>query len=127
MVSIDDWHETQLHWGHESGKASVRVLQENAKEPLEGAEQRTVDDGRNVLPAVRTHVYAAQPPGHLVVELEGAHLPLAPQRVCDEEVRLRPIEPAFALGALVAVRADRSVQCRRQRGLCAGPCCIVTD
>src|SRR5262249_5903511 len=37
------------------------------------------------------------------------------------------VEPAFALGALVAVRADGRVERRSQRGLCAGPGRIVTD
>src|SRR5215472_3693650 len=54
MVPVGDGHETELHRCHERRETTVGVLQQDAQEALEGAEQRSVDDGRNVLPAVRT-------------------------------------------------------------------------
>src|SRR5262249_59697783 len=80
-----------------------------------------------MLAAARTRVPPAAPPGHLVVEVKGAQLPVAPEGVRDEQVYLRPVEPAFAFGAVVAVLPDRRVKCRGQRGLGVGPGRVVAD
>src|SRR5262245_3543469 len=53
------------------------MLDEDAHEPLERAEQRAMDDVRGVLVVVGAHVREAEPLRHLRVELDGAHLPRA--------------------------------------------------
>ena len=54
-----------------------------------------------MLLVVRSHVGAVEPLRLLAVELDRAHLPRATHRVVHEEVDLRAVERAFALGDAV--------------------------
>jgi hypothetical protein len=84
------------------------VLDHDADEPLEGAQDRAVQHHRAVLFAVRADVGRVQPFGQVEVGLERAALPFAADRVGQLEVELRPVERAFAGVELVLV-ADRRI------------------
>ena len=57
------------------------MLDEDADEALEGAKERAVDHHGLVLGVVRAGVLQVEAVGHLVVELDGAELPGASDRV----------------------------------------------
>ena len=72
------------------------VLEQDPEEALEGADQRAVEHHRPVLGVVGARVDQVEALGE-VVELHGAELPGAPQRVAHVHVDLRPVEGAVAL------------------------------
>ena len=71
------------------------VLDQDADEALERAEQRPVDHEDRVLLIVGAHVGEPEAGGHLRVELDRAQLPRAAERVGDVKVDLRAVERAF--------------------------------
>src|SRR5690606_23173778 len=70
------------------------------------SEDRAVDDHRAVLRVILAYVREIEELGVLIVELDGAELPAAADRVLDVEVDLRTVERAVALLQLV-VESDR--------------------
>ena len=68
------------------------VLDQDGDEPLEGAAHGAVDDHRPVLRVVLADVAEVEPLRRGVVELDGAQLPLPPDRVGDVEVDLGTVE-----------------------------------
>ena len=72
------------------------MLDQDADEALERPVERPVHDVEVVLGVVGPYVLQAEARGHLRVELDRPHLPLAPERVVHEEVDLRAVEGAFA-------------------------------
>ena len=81
------------------------MLEKDPDEALEGAEQRAVDHHRHVLRVVGARVGQAEALGHVVVELDGAELPRAAERVGHVQVDLRRVERALPLGDRVLVPA----------------------
>jgi hypothetical protein len=94
------------------GQLSGVVLDHDADEPLEGAEDRTVKHDGPVFLAIRADVIGIQPLGQVEIGLEGAALPFTPDRVGQLEVELGAVERAFARVDLVVVadRQDRLFQ-----------------
>jgi hypothetical protein len=86
-------------WRGASQKGSARVvLDQEADEALEGAEDGAVEHDGAVLGAVLADIGRVEPLGQHVVELEGAGLPGAADRVGEVEFELRAVEGALALG-----------------------------
>jgi len=83
-------------WEQATERARV-VLDEDAEEALDGAEERAVDHVGLVLLAVRPHVGEVEALGQVEVELDGSELPGAPEGVLDLHVDLRAVERAAAL------------------------------
>ncbi len=73
------------------------MLNEDADEPLEAAEDGTVDDDGRLLRVVPVGVGELEPAGELEVELDGGALPLAAERIDDVEVELGAVEGAVAM------------------------------
>ena len=74
------------------------MLDEDADEPLQAPQRRPVDHHRLVAGVVGADVLAVEALGtrEVVVELDGAELPLAAEGVVDDEVDLRAVESGFA-------------------------------
>ena len=81
----------------QNGKAPVVVLGDDADEALEAAVDGVVDDDRPLEAAIGGAVLEVEALRQLVVGLDGGHLPLAAERVLDEDVDLRRVERAAAL------------------------------
>ena len=90
------------------------MLDQDPGEALHRAEQRAVDHHRPVLGVVLALVGELEALGHLEVELAGAALPRAPERVGDVEVDLRAVEGALPRADLVlaALALERLAQPR---------------
>ena len=73
------------------------MLDEDGDEALHRPERRAVDDDRAVLLPVRARVFELEAVGHHIVHLHGAQLPLAAERIADDEVNLRAVEGGLAL------------------------------
>ena len=91
----------------QSGKAAVVVLDEDAEEPLERAEQGPVDHVGPVRLAVLADVGHVEALGHVEVELDGRALPEAADGVLDLDVDLGAVEDRLALHPLVGAGAGR--------------------
>ena len=83
-------------------------------EALEGAHQRPVDHHRPVLGVVGAGVGEVEALGQVVVELDGAELPRAAERVGHVQVDLRAVERAVAL-------VDVVLEALATRARCAAP------
>src|SRR4051794_35536481 len=68
------------------------VLDEDADEALERAEERAVDNEHRMLDVVGAHVGEPETLRHLPVQLDRPELPRAAERVGDVQVDLRPVE-----------------------------------
>ena len=95
-MAVGDGHDHGLHRREPERERTGVVLDQDADEALEGAEQRPVDHRRDMLGVVLAGIADAEPAGHLEVELDGAHLPRAADRVGHVQVDLRPVERAVA-------------------------------
>jgi len=80
------------------------VLEQHAKEPLDGTEQGAVQHDRAMTLIVGTDVFEAEALGQLEVGLNRRELPLAADRVAHVDVDLRAVERrvTFADGVLHA-------------------------
>ncbi len=72
------------------------MLGDHADEPLEGSEDRVVDDHRPLEAALRGAVLEVEALRQLVVELDGRGLPLPAEGILDEDVDLRRVEGGSA-------------------------------
>src|SRR6185369_13279618 len=72
------------------------VLDQNGDEALEAAEDCTMNHDRPVLGVVGADVFQVEVLRLLVVELNRCALPLAPDRIRNIEIDLRPVERAIA-------------------------------
>src|SRR3954469_6029504 len=79
------------------------MLDQDAEEALERADDRAVKHHRNVLLAVLADVEGAEPLGHDIIELERAALPGAADRIGQMEFELWRIEGALARQFLPAI------------------------
>ena len=88
------------------------MLDQDADKALHRAEDRAVQHDRGVAAAVLADIGGAEPPRHLEIELQGAALPVAAERVAQDEFELRPVERALAGVERIGEpgRLDRSVQ-----------------
>ena len=72
------------------------MLDQDADKALHRAEDRAVQHDRRVPPAILADIDRAEPLGHVEIELQGAALPVAAERVAQDEFELRPVERALA-------------------------------
>ena len=84
-----------------SRQLALEVLEQDPDEPLVGAHQRPVDHHRAVLGVVGAGVGEVEALREVVVELNGAELPRAAERVGHVHVDLRAVEGAVALVEVV--------------------------
>ncbi len=96
-VLLADGHDSHLHGGEPERERAAVVLDQDADESLERAEERPVDDEDGMLAVVGAHVGEPEPSRHLRIELDRPHLPRAPEHVGHVEVDLRAVERALAL------------------------------
>ena len=68
------------------------IFYEDADKTLERADDRTVQHDRMPARVVFSHILGAQPLRHVEVNLHGAALPGAPQRVLQRVLNLRAVE-----------------------------------
>ena len=117
-VAVGDRQHDRLDRRQPDRELAGVVLDEHADEALEGAHQRAVDHHRAVLGVVGARVGEVEALGHHVVELDGAELPRAADRVGHVQVDLRPVEGAVALVDLVLEPAvvERLLQRAPRRG-----------
>ena len=95
-VAVGDRQHDRLHRRQPDREAAGVVLDQDPGEALHRAEQGAVDHHRAVRRVVGAGVGEVEALGHLEVELAGAALPGAAERVGDVEVDLRPVEGAVA-------------------------------
>ena len=111
-VAVGDRQHGGLHRRQPERELARVVLDQDPDEALERAQQRAVDHHRPVLGVVGARVGELEALGHVVVELHGAELPRAADRVGHVQVDLRAVEGAVALVEVVleaaAARARRS-------------------
>jgi len=80
------------------------VLDQDPDESLETAEDGAVQHHRVMLRTVLADIFGAKPHRQVEIGLEGAALPFPPDRIGQLEVKLRPVEGAFAGVDLIIVR-----------------------
>ena len=93
---VGDREHDRLHGRDPEREVARRVLDQDAEEPLERAEDRAVQDDRPVRLAVLADVREVEALGLREVALDRAELPGAADRVLDVEVDLRAVEGAVA-------------------------------
>jgi len=71
------------------------VFDDNAKEPLDGTQDRAMDHDRTLLAAFGVCIFKSEPFRLVEVELDGGELPFAADRIFRNEVELRTIERRF--------------------------------
>ena len=118
VVAVGDRQHDRLDRRQPERELAGVVLDQDPDEALEGAHQRAVDHHRAVLGVVGAGVGELEALGHRVVELDGAELPRAADRVGHVQVDLRAVERAVALVELVleaALRRARSASAASAR------------
>jgi hypothetical protein len=113
-------HRRQPHWQ----RAGV-LLDQDADEALEAADDGAVQHDGAMPRAVFADVFGVQPLGHVRVHLDGAALPLAAQRVLQGVFDLGAVERALA--RQVGEFAARRAQAVGQRGLGLVPAFLTAD
>src|SRR5579884_360199 len=111
-VALADGDHAHLHRREPERERAAEVLDQDADEALERAEERTVDHHRRPLAVLVRRVLEAEPLRHLEVELHGAELPAAAERVLHVHVDLRTVKRTLArhLDELDAAVAQRPPQ-----------------
>ncbi len=97
----DDRRHHHLHRRQPEREAAGVLLDQDAEEPLEGAEDGAVQHDRAVARAVLADVFGVQPLRHVEVDLQRAALPVAADGVAQHEFQLRAVERALARVQLV--------------------------
>ena len=120
MVAVGDRQDDRLSGASQSGSSPREVLDQDPDEALIGAHQRAMDHHRLMFGIVGPAVGETEALGHVVVELAGAELPGAPQRVGHVQVDLRAIEGAVAGVQLVLEPRTRA------RSISAASLCPIT-
>lgn len=95
-LGVGDRHHLYLDGGQPRGEGSGIMLNENAEETFQRAEQRTVHHIGLMLLAVFAGVGKVETLGKVEVELNRAELPFTPKGILDLHVDLRAIEGATA-------------------------------
>ena len=95
-MAVGDRQDDRLHRRQPGREAARVVLDQDPGEALHRAEQGAVDHHRPVGIVVGAGVGEVEALRHLEVELAGAALPGAAERVGDVEVDLRPVEGTVA-------------------------------
>ena len=96
VVAVGDRQHDHLQRRQPERQLAGEVLEQDPDEALVGAHQRAVDHHRLVLGVVGAGVGEAEALGQVVVELAGAELPGAAERVGHVHVDLRAVEGAVA-------------------------------
>lgn len=120
-----DGGDHRLHWRQPEGQAAGMVLDENAGEPLQRAEDGAMQHDRRVAVAVFADVLGIKAAGQVQVHLDGAALPVAADGIAQHELQLGAVERAFA-GEQAVVDAHR-LQRIGQRGFGLVPEVIGAD
>ena len=105
-----DRHDADLHGAEPEGERALEVLDEDADEALHRAEDGAVQHDGLLVAAVLGDVLEVEVLRQLEVELQGADLPLAAERVLHLEVDLRAVEGAVALVDFVIALAVLAVE-----------------
>ena len=98
-MGVGDGEHDRLDRRQPEGQLAPVVLEHDADETLVGAEQRAVDHHGAMLGVVLAGVREREALGHRVIELDGAELPGAAERVAHVHVDLRPVEGTLTLGS----------------------------
>ena len=101
------------------------MLDEDGDEALERSVDRPVQNCRPVLGVVLADVGEVESRRRVVIELDGAELPLAPDAVGDLEVDLRAVKRAIA--RLQLVRTSQRVERAAKERLGAIPQDVIAD
>src|SRR5579885_28716 len=99
--AVGDRQHRDLHRREPHRKRARLLLDEDAEEALNRAEQRAVNHHGAVRLVVLADVLKLEALRQVEVPLHGAELPQATDGVLDLEVNLRPVERGLALDALV--------------------------
>src|SRR5215467_6942360 len=99
------------------------VLEQNGEKALERAEHRAVQHDWGALRAVFIDVVGTEALWHVEVNLQGSALPVATDRIPEDELELRPVEGALPL--VHAVVDAGGVGSGRQGRFCPVPDGIV--
>ena len=126
----DDGRHHRLHRRQPEREAAGIVLDQDAEEALEAAQDGAVQHHRAVPRAVLGDVFGVQPLRQDEVHLQRAALPVAPDRVAQHEFQLRAVERALARVQRVldaggarrppSARPRPGPTPRRRRSACAG-------
>ena len=97
MLFFGDRDHAHLRRGQPQRERARVVLDQDAEEAFQRAEERAVDHVRLMQRAVRADVRDAEAFRQVEVELDRGGLPFAADRVLDLQVDLRAVERAAAL------------------------------
>ena len=101
VVLFADGDEADLHGREPEREGAGVVLDEDAEEALDGAEEGAVDHDGLVRLAVFADVFELEAGGEVEVELHGGELPEAAEDVDELDVDLGAVEGGFAGDGLV--------------------------
>ena len=101
----------------QSGKRAGILLDQDAEEAFEAAEDRPVQHHRPVAGAVLADIFGVQPFRQVGIDLQGAALPVAADGVAQHEFQLRAVERALAGVQLVFDAGDGAGLAQRAFGL----------
>ncbi len=93
---LGDGDDADLHGGEPHGEGAGVVLDEDAEEAFDRAEERAVDHDGLVLFAVFAGVLELEAGGEVEVELDGGELPEAAEDVDEFDVDFGAVEGGFA-------------------------------
>ena len=125
VEAIGHRQHNHLHGREPERKLTGVVLDQDADEALERSQQRTMDHRRAVLGVVGPRVEHVEALGHRIVQLHGAELPRAPDRVGHVQIDLGPVEGPVARRD--HVRPLRLLERPRQSDLAAVPQFVGAD
>src|SRR5690606_29050019 len=95
-LGVGDVHHDRLHGGQPHRQRTGVVLDQDADEALERADNGPVQHDRYAPRVVLGDVFGAQPAGHVEVDLHRSALPLATDRVLQRVFDLRAVESPLA-------------------------------
>src|SRR6266851_9231995 len=86
----------RLHRRQPQRETARIMLDQDADEALHRPQDRAVQHHRDMTRAILADIARAEPPRHCEIDLKGAALPLAAERVAQVKFELRPIEGTLA-------------------------------
>ena len=101
IVIIANTQYTYLYRSQPGGEGPRIVLQQNTKEPLDGAEQCPMQHHRPLAGVVGRHVFEIETLRHVEVVLDGGQLPLTTDGIAHIDVDLGTVKCGVALLDLV--------------------------
>lgn len=93
---VRDRQDADLFGCEPGGEFALEVFDEQSGEAFHGAEGGAMDHDRDVGLVVGADVGEVEADGQVVVDLDGAELPVAADDVLDDEVDFRAVECGFA-------------------------------